>query len=85
MSPSRPGVTEVVDGVGFNIDFVEPRVAELKMLAQSGVRWVRTDLKWDATEIEKGKYDFSRYDRLVEALNNAGLRIVFILDYGNPL
>lgn len=55
------------------------------MLAESGVRWVRMDFKWDLTESAKGTYDFAPYDRLMSALAPFGLRALFILDYGNPL
>ena len=55
------------------------------MLAESGVRWVRMDFKWDLTESAKGKYDFAPYDRLMSALAPFGIRALFILDYGNPL
>ena len=55
------------------------------MLAAAGIRWVRMDFKWDLTELEKGKYDFAPYDRLMSSLQPFGLRALFILDYGNPL
>ena len=43
------------------------------------------DLKWDVTERERGRYDFSPYDRLTNAIEPLGIRALFILDYGNPL
>ena len=55
------------------------------MLSEAGFRWVRMDLKWDATETEPGRYDFSAYDRLMDALKAFNIRALFILDYGNPL
>ncbi len=55
------------------------------MLAQGGFRWVRMDFKWDATEKERGQYDFSAYERLLAALESQRIRALFILDYGNPL
>jgi polysaccharide biosynthesis protein PslG len=72
-------------GFGVNIDFTDPRPGEMEMLAAAGFRWVRMDLKWDATEVEKGKYDFSDYDRLMSSLESVGVQALFILDYGNPL
>lgn len=71
------------DGLGFNIHFTDPRPGEMAMLAASGVRWIRMDFSWGGTEREKGKYDFSAYDRLLEALKPHGIRALFILDYGN--
>ncbi len=55
------------------------------MIADAGFRFVRMDFKWDATETERGRYDFSSYERLMKELEPFGLRALFILDYGNPL
>lgn len=71
------------DGLGVNIHFVDPKPGEMAMLAASGVRWVRMDFVWGATERQKGQYDFSAYERLLEALRPYGIRPLFILDYGN--
>ena len=68
-----------------NIHFTDPQPGEMKMIAAAGFRWVRMDLKWDATERERGRYDFSAYDRLMQALDEFNIRAIFILDYGNPL
>lgn len=82
-APSAPVSLE--DAFGVNIDFTEPRPGELRMLAGAGFRWVRMDLKWDVTEVEKGRYDFAAYDHLLSALEQENVRALFILDYGNPL
>ncbi len=55
------------------------------MLAAAGFKWVRMDLLWEATERDKGVYDFSAYDRLAVALGKFHIRALFILDYGNRL
>ena len=57
----------------------------MKMIADAGFRWVRMDFKWDLTERERGRYDFAPYERLLRALDEHGIRALFILDYGNPL
>src|SRR5688572_10839723 len=72
-------------GSGVNIHFTDPEPGEMKMIADAGFRWVRMDLKWDATERERGRYDFSAYDRLMAGLDQQKIRALFILDYGNPL
>jgi hypothetical protein len=75
----------IPNGFGVNIDFTDPRPGEMKMLSEAGFRWVRIDLKWEATEKERGSFDFSAYDRLLAALEDDKLHALFILDYGNPL
>ena len=40
------------------------------LFAAAGFRWVRMDFKWDGTETERGRYDFSSYDRLIAALDH---------------
>ncbi len=59
----------------------------LSRLAEAGVRFIRNDLTWASVEKEPGVYDFvgSGFDELVDTAEAHGLRILFILDYGNPL
>lgn len=75
----------VPESTGVNIHFTDARPGEMKMLAESGVRWVRMDLIWADTERTKGRYDFSAYDRLMATLAPYHLRAMLILDYSNPL
>jgi len=84
-SQSAASVPQVPQGFGVNIDFTDPSPGEIKMLSEGGFRWVRMDLKWDLTETESGRYDFSPYDRLLAALQPYSIHTLFILDYGNPL
>jgi hypothetical protein len=81
-SPDAPTIDQ---SFGVNIHFTDPQPGEIKMIADAGFRWVRMDLKWDLTERERGRYDFTAYDRLMTAIEPLGLRALFILDYGNPL
>jgi hypothetical protein len=78
-------VPAIPDGFGVNIHFTDAQPGEIEMLAASGVKWVRMDFKWDATELQAGKFDFAAYDRLMNELAPFGIRTLFILDYGNPL
>jgi len=73
----------VPDGFAVNIHFTDPKPGEMKLLADAGFKWVRMDFHWGATEREKGQYDFRAYDRLMTALQEHGIRALFILDYGN--
>ncbi len=54
-------------------------------MVEAGYRMIRTDLEWGRVERERGHYDFAAYDRLVGHLKQAGVRPMFILDYGNRL
>lgn len=73
----------VPDSLGVNIHFTDPRPGEMEMLAAGGFRWVRMDFGWGGIEREKGKYDFSAFDRLVSALDRHAMRALLILDYSN--
>src|SRR5438876_9530066 len=75
----------LTDGLGVNIHFTEPQPGEVKMIADAGFHWVRTEFSWELTERERGKYDFSAYDRLLKELDTFKIRALLILDYGNPL
>lgn len=83
--PPSSNASVIPEGFGVNIHFTDPNPGELNMLSGAGFRWVRMDFKWDATEKERGRYDFSAYDRLMTELDAHGVRALFILDYGNPL
>jgi polysaccharide biosynthesis protein PslG len=82
--PARD-VATVDQTIGVNIHFTDSQPGEVKMIAGAGFRWVRMDFKWDLTERERGRYDFSPYERLLKSLDEFQLRALFILDYGNPL
>jgi hypothetical protein len=80
-----PDLPAIDQSFGVNIHFVDAEPGEMKMIADAGFRWVRMDFKWDLTERERGRYDFSPYERLMKALKPHEMRALFILDYGNPL
>ena len=80
---AAPPPPVVPEGLGVNIHFTDPKPGEMKMLADGGFRIVRMDFAWGGTEREKGKYDFSAYDRLMAALQPHGIKALFILDYSN--
>jgi polysaccharide biosynthesis protein PslG len=81
-APNSPTVEE---SLGVNIHFVDPKPGEVKMIADAGFHWVRMDFIWQDTERERGRYDFSGYDRLLKQLDEFQIRALFILDYGNTL
>lgn len=75
----------IPDGLGVNIHFTEPQPGEMEKIRDAGFRIVRMDFDWAAIEKQRGVYDFSRYDTLVAACEKHGIRILFIIDYANPL
>ena len=54
-------------------------------VAALGVKWVRIQSGWAKTEKEKGKYDFSWLDPIVDELTKRNLSPWICLCYGNPL
>ena len=81
-----PAGTSTVDQIlGVNVHFTDPKPGEVRMIADAGFHWVRTDFKWELTERERGKYDFSAYDHLLTELDTFKIRALLVLDYGNPL
>jgi len=59
--------------------------ATLKTAATLGLTTVRTDLFWSLIETKKGKYDFRAWDGMVKEAGGRGIRIIFMLVYGNPI
>lgn len=54
-------------------------------LAKLGAKWVRIQSGWCRTEKEKGVYDFSWLDSIVDNLTERGLKPWLCLCYGNEL
>ena len=86
----RPEVWALPDRVipepfGVEIHFTRASQGEMDYIANGGFKWVRMDMFWHTIETALGRYNFSAYDSLVAEMTRRGIRIVFILDYGNPL
>ena len=75
----------VPSGQGVNIHFYEGNEQDLAMLREAGVGIIRMDVGWSRCETALGVHDFSHYDQLVADLEQGGMRLLFIIDYGNPL
>ena len=79
------------DTIAVNTHYGAPRgrvdPVALRLLADAGVRVIRNDLDWAAIERTPGVFDFvsGEHDALVAAAEEVGLRVLFILGYGNPL
>ena len=70
---------EKLDRALFEPDNAYDKVAEL------GVKWIRLQSGWARTETQKGVYDFSWLDSIVDNLIRRGLKPWFCLCYGNGL
>ena len=75
----------VPEGVGVNIHFSRGHEPDLDLIAAAGFKFVRMDLGWAGIERTKGAYDWSACDELTANLAKRGLRVIYILDYSNPL
>jgi hypothetical protein len=84
-APSLPELP-IPQCFGVNIHFVDKDLPDhIALLKKAGFGWVRRDLNWEFVERKKGVYDFSEFDKLIDATADANIRVVAILDYGNPL
>ncbi len=75
----------VPQGVGVNIHFYQGNEKDWQMIEQAGIGIVRMDVSWAAVEKSSGKYDFRAIDQLIEKLDQRKIRLLFIINYSNPL
>ena len=72
--PGQPGsLTEdpIPQSFGVNIHFVDGDLPEnMAYLQKAGFGWVRVDMSWESIERQRGVYDFSAYDRLIDTTQN---------------
>lgn len=54
--------------------------AELQDYQNLGVKYVRMDLHWDTIEKTKGTYDWTLWDRVVDAATSRGIEVVGVLN-----
>lgn len=84
--PAHPELSmqPVPAGLGVNIHFYKGNDQDLAMLEAAGVGIIRMDVSWSRGEPNPGEYDFSQYEQLVSDLRARNMRLLFIIDYGNP-
>ncbi len=74
-------------GLGFeklDRDVFDPEKA-YKFVAESGVKWARLQSGWQRTEKEKGVFDFTWLDKIVDHMISIGVEPWLCLCYGNQL
>ena len=58
---------------------------DLDVVGSSGAQWVRMDVNWDVVQRDgRDSYNWSPFDRVVEAANARGLRILATILYTPP-
>jgi hypothetical protein len=84
VAPAPPGSGDLLARLGVNMHFRNgPNDPGLRIAADTGFTWVRTDLTWRDLETQPGVYDFTRFDQIVAGAESFGMKTLFILDYGN--
>lgn len=75
--------------IGVDTHSVGESLTAMQQMFNCGIRVIRTDLSWNLVETSQGQYIFSdpnhNYDQFVARATTAGLTVMFILDYSNPL
>lgn len=54
--------------------------ASLDTMQGMGISWVRQELRWDEIEASDGQLEWQTYDRVVSAVDEAGLALVLVLN-----
>lgn len=89
---TEPGSTELVPSSPFGMGLYLYRYPGdeegLKMMdraaemgSRAGVKWSREEFQWHRIEPERGKFDFSYYDKMVETANRHGISVYGIIAY----
>lgn len=53
----------------------------IALMQSAGVGWIRLDFLWEDIEPAEGKFDFAKYDNIVNLLKDKGIHILGILHY----
>ncbi len=86
--PSPPPTTTGTFPTGFGVNIhTGPtwKASDIALIAADGFKWVRSDLFWQYTERTEGVYNWSEYDTLAAGFQAYGIKILFTLDYNNPI
>jgi len=70
-----PGINVELAGLGD-----EELQKTLDLLSQGGFQWVRQRFAWEEIELERGRFAWEKWDKIVKALNERGFKILAVLD-----
>jgi len=59
------------------------RKFQLQKIKLAGIKYLRIGFNWSEIEKEKGKFNFTGYDKLVNEILSYDLKIIALLGYGN--
>ena len=54
------------------------------VMATGGLRFIRTEFRWNYIEREQGEFHFDYYDKIVSKATENGIKILAVLAYGTP-
>jgi O-antigen ligase len=80
--PDIPQAAVYPLGVNVSLERYEGQELDraLDLICDGGYRWVRQRFPWSEIEPEKGIYDWSPWDRIVEAASEHGLSVIAVLE-----
>lgn len=80
ISPGTPGLAVGIDALRWQDDAALQ--AEFDDYVRLGVRWLRTDLRWDLVQAEgPDHYDWSTMDNVVSLARQRGIRVLPVVGY----
>ena len=59
----------------------ETRDRDIELVKAAGFSWIKQNFAWRDIEQTKGQYDWSRADRIVLAMNDAGMDLIVRVDF----
>lgn len=76
----------VGSGLGVNIHFVrEEKPGEMRLITQTGFKWIRMNIFWSEIEGIRGTYGFNRFDDLIKACERNNVRPMLIFSFDNSI
>jgi hypothetical protein len=89
MGRIRPRHASEITGSPWGVNFSSPQVEDwtpvLKRTAELGVKWARVSAGWGAVEAEKGIYDWSRPDQVIDFFTGNGVEPYVNIGLSNPV
>lgn len=73
----------IADGLGVAVR--RPSASDFSRIASMGLKVVRMDMNWESVEVKRGVFNFENFRRYAIESKRHGIKIMFILDYGNKL